>query len=136
MTHRKHLTWAIAAGLMLTPLACQKPAAPQASKPQPTKPGGHAHVHNHDEGPHDGVVAEWGAEEFHAEFTVDHKTKTATVYVLDEHAKNAPKVDKDKITKVTLTITNVNPPLTLPMEFDASKTDSKGIAFKATHDQF
>jgi hypothetical protein len=135
---RKLLGCGITLALLLMPLGCQKVAVapPKVAKQTASKPGGHAHDHSHDEGPHDGVVAGWGDEEFHAEFTVDHDTKTATVYILDEHAKNAPKVEPAKITKVTLAITNVSPPLTLEMKFDPAKTDSKGIAFSATHDQF
>lgn len=132
----KTLTIAIAylAGLVLLS-GCEKHAqqgaraSKQASKPE----SGHAHPH---EGPHGGCLGEWGDEEFHVEFTVDHKTKTVVVYVLDDSAKLAPKLDAAKITKMMLTVSNVQPPVTLELKPDAAKTDAKGIAFTATHDAF
>ena len=39
-------------------------------------------VHEHGDGPHHGVVADWGGGEYHVEFTVDHDKQEATVYVL------------------------------------------------------
>jgi hypothetical protein len=91
---------------------------------------GHGHPHA---GPHEGALAEWGEEEFHAEFTVDHGKKQATVYILDGSAKNAPKVEPKEITSVVLTI-KATPPVTIELRSDALKTDAKGIAFSGTHD--
>ena len=51
-----------------------------ASKAQASRPA-EGHAHDHDHGPHDGAVAE--RDDYHAEFTVDHKTKTAVVYIVD-----------------------------------------------------
>lgn len=56
-------------------------------KPKP-KANAEAHKHDHgEEGPHGGPLAEWGEEEYHAEFTVDHKAKLARVYILGPDAK-------------------------------------------------
>ena len=43
--------------------------------------------HSHGEGPNGGVVADWGGGKYHVEFTVNHDTQEATVYVLDSNAK-------------------------------------------------
>jgi YHS domain-containing protein len=134
----KPLRYALAAAALALAVfgaGCQKQAG-DAPAPKKSKDG-HDHEHAHpEEGPHGGPLAEWGEHDFHAEFTVDHKSKMVLVYVLDGEAKKAPKFDATKITKVTLTISNVSPPLTLELKHDASKTDSRGIAFATTHDQF
>src|SRR5262245_37093806 len=55
--------------------------------------------HDHpDKGPHGGVLAEWGDEKYHAEFTVDHKAKKATVYILDGTARKAAPIPARSIT--------------------------------------
>ncbi|MBL8821517.1 MAG: hypothetical protein JNJ77_02945 [Planctomycetia bacterium] len=119
----------------ILPVGCQK--SEQASKPASAAKTKDKHDHDHDhpeEGPHGGSLVEWGEHEFHAEFTVDHKTKTAVIYVLDTSAKKAPKVEPAKITKVMLTITSVTPPVSLELKHDPARTDAKGIAFVGTHD--
>jgi hypothetical protein len=91
-------------------------------------------VHDHpDEGPHGGALAEWGDEEYHAEFTVDHKEKKATVYILDGEVKNPVPIEAESI---TLTISNVTPPATITLKADPQKDDPKGKAsrFSGTHD--
>ncbi len=92
--------------------------------------------HDHDEvGPHGGPLADWD-DKFHAEFTIDTAKKQAVVYILDDKAKLAPKIDAAKITKVKLAITSVQPPLLLDLKHDAALSSDKGIAFVVTHDQF
>ena len=44
-------------------------------------------AHNHGAGPHGGTIAEWGGGSYHVEFTVDHQSKEATVFVLGDDAK-------------------------------------------------
>lgn len=121
------------------PSGCQKTqqadSAPTNKKDKAKDDHGHDQAHA-EEGPHGGVLAEWGEHEYHAEFTVDHKTKSIAIYVLDGEAKKAPKVEAGKISKVIVTITNVTPPLTLELKHDPAKSDTKGIAFVVTHDQF
>jgi hypothetical protein len=53
--------------------------------------------HDHGEGPHKGALAEWGEEEYHVEFTVDHKAQQVTVYVLDGSAKKAKPIDAKEL---------------------------------------
>ena len=45
-----------------------------------------------------GALATWGEEEFHVEFTVDHTTSEATVYVLDGSAKKVAAIPAKSIT--------------------------------------
>ncbi len=68
----------------------QKETAPAG--PQPA-----AHDHG-PEGPHKGALAEWGDHNYHAEFTVDHAAREATVYILDGDAKNAKPITAKQIT--------------------------------------
>lgn len=116
-------------------LGCEKPTTTKNTKPAATTTG-HSHDHSHDEGPHGGVLAEWGEEVYHVEFTVDHAKKQVVVYLLDEHAVKTPKVEPSDVKNMTLTITNVKPPLTLELKHDAALSGPKGMAFVVTHDQF
>lgn len=66
--------------------------------PAPTeKPAKKPHVHG-ESGPSGGVLASWGNEEYHAEFTVDHTTGEATVYTLDGTAKKVTPIDAKTLT--------------------------------------
>lgn len=72
--------------------------------------GSHEEGHEHGEGPHEGVIADWGGGKFHVEFTVDHGKKEATIYILGDDEKTAVSIDsvevvlaiKDPATQVTL----------------------------------
>ncbi len=75
---------------------CQ-PAAPPASTsggpvttpPPATVEAGHDDHGHASEGPHHGVIVEFGNEEYHAEVVHDDATGTVTVYLLDSSAKKA-----------------------------------------------
>lgn len=114
--------------LTLSSGCSQRPISP-SKKTDAKKP---AHDHP-DEGPHNGALAEWG-EKYHAEFTVNHDTKTATVFILDESAKKNVPIPADTI---TLTITNVKPPVQIPLKADPEKDDPKGQSsrFVGTHEK-
>ncbi|MFG0261234.1 MAG: hypothetical protein ACF788_02460 [Novipirellula sp. JB048] len=63
---------------------------------------GEAHDHSvaghaHGPGPHDGVVADWGGGKYHVEFTVDHDTTEATVYVLGGDEVTPSPIDAESI---------------------------------------
>jgi YHS domain-containing protein len=53
--------------------------------------------HDHGAGPHGGALAEWGADEYHAEFTVDHGKQEAVVYILGGDAKTSFPIQADNI---------------------------------------
>jgi hypothetical protein len=93
------------------------------------------HVHDHpDHGPHGGALAEWGEEEYHAEFTVDHAKKQATVYILDGSAKKAAPIAAETI---NLTLTHAKPAVEITLKADPDKDDPKGKSsrFVGTHDK-
>ncbi len=87
----RHSTWAwlAAAGITCCGMGCDqggdfKPAdqLPQAAHEE------HGHDHDHAaEGPHHGALIEIGAEEFHGELVVDHKTHALKLYLLGPDAK-------------------------------------------------
>lgn len=55
------------------------------------RPKGHEGHAEHEEGLHGGAIAE--VSKYHAEFTVDHAKKEATVYFLDENLKKHEPID-------------------------------------------
>lgn len=68
--------------------------------------------HEHpSEGPHHGVLIEWGEEEYHVEFVVDHKAQTATAYILDGSGKKAKPIDAKELTLML----KQKPPVTMKM---------------------
>jgi hypothetical protein len=94
-----------------------KGPAPTAAGEKKAKPKGHAH-----EGPHDGAVAEWGDDEYHVEFTVDHAAQEATVYVLDGDANRASPIEA---TTLTLTL-KLAPPVTVTLAAKPQEGDPPG----------
>lgn len=93
------------------------------------------HADHGQAGPHGGLIAEW-EEIYHAEFTVDHAKKQVVVYILDDKAKAAPKIDAAKITKVQVTITEPKQKDAIELAHDAKLSSAKGIAFVGTHEVF
>ena len=129
----------LVAGLLVAP-GCnkapdkEKPADPKkkdaaAKKDDSTKKDDHA-----EKGPHGGPLAEWGEEKYHAEFTVDHDKKQATVYILDGSAKKASPIAAETI---SLTVTSFNPSVKITLKADPEKEDPKGSSsrFVGMHDK-
>jgi hypothetical protein len=118
---------------LLTSTGCVKPPPSKGGdKGQSAKkPAAHDHP---DAGPHGGALAEWGDEKYHAEFTVDHGKKQATVYILDGDAKKAAPI---AATTIDLAITNVKPLVRVALKADPQKDDPKGQAsrFVGTADE-
>ena len=103
----------------------------------PTAKGKDDDKHGHaSTGPHAGALAEWGKDEFHAEFTLDHSAKQVTVYILDGKAKKAPPIDPDKVTNVTLSAKNTADSIFVELKHDPQKSGAGGIAYVAGHEQF
>ena len=87
-----------------------------------------------EKGAHGGALAEWDeSDETHAEFTVDHDKKQATVYVLDGEAKKAVPIPAESL---TLSLTNTKPPVEITLKADPQEGDPKGQAsrFTGTHE--
>jgi hypothetical protein len=91
------------------------------------KPAGHDHA---DEGPHGGDLAQWGDEEYHLEFTVDHAQRQATVYVYDGNVKRATPIPVQ-----ALALTLKRPAVTMSLEARPQDGDPAGTAsrFVGTH---
>ncbi len=110
----------LAIGLTATVLllaGCPKPEQASTPKGHPTK------------GPHDGALIEFGDEEYHGEFTVNHDNKEVVVYILDSSAEKAANLPVEKIKRVTLKVSNTEPPLDMDLTYDPKRSDAKGIAF-------
>lgn len=89
-------------------------------------------------GPHNGIVVEWGDEEYHPEIVVDKKAGTVTVYVYgnhsDLHKKKLKAIDSKSLTLVLKT----TPATTVKLEPSPEKDDPKGSStkFVAKNDVF
>lgn len=80
--------------------------------------------HSHGEGPNGGTVADWGGGKYHVEFTVNHDTQEATVFILDNNAKSPAPL---KIEKLLLSISEPTFQVELlpqPLEGEAEGTSS------------
>lgn len=81
--------------------------------------------HSHGEGPHGGVIADWGGGDYHVEFTVNHDAQDATVYILGADARSDAPV---KAESLLLTINDpsfqveLNP---LPLDGEAAGMSSR-----------
>ena len=78
-----------------------------------------------------GPVVEWGSDEFHAEFTVDHPTKTVIVYILDGEMKKARIVVVSRISAGSKThvVASEKPKIEIDLTHDPKKSGKDGIAF-------
>lgn len=54
---------------------------------------GEAGAHEHGPAPHGGTLVDWGGGKYHVEFTVDHPTQKAVVYLLGSDAATASPVN-------------------------------------------
>lgn len=95
MTRPTSLGLIFASALGMCAAGCQPAAPPPAAPsgtvttPPPGAEAGHAEHAHATEGPHHGVIVEFGNEEYHAEVVHDDATGTVTVYLLDSSAKKA-----------------------------------------------
>jgi hypothetical protein len=129
----------LAAGLLVAPGCNKTPDKGSDPKKKDTAAkkddGGKGKEHDHPEkGPHGGPLAEWGEEKYHAEFTVDHDKKEATVYILDGSAKKASPIAAESI---MLTITSFKPSVKITLKSAPDKGDPKGSSsrFVGAHDK-
>ena len=98
---------------------------------------------DHHEGPHKGIVVEWGDEEYHPEIVVDKKAGTVTVYVYgthdDLHKKKLKGIDSKELKLVLKTTPATTVKLVpAPATDKERKDDAKGVCtkFTAKHEQF
>ncbi len=117
-------------GLVIPVIAgCGNQPAPQP--PAPAAPTAAKHDHA-TIGPRGGPLAEWGDHQFHVEFTVDHETGTAVVYILDANAKAAVPIAAGQL---TLSL-KLSEPTTLALTPKPQPGDpaGKASAFEGRHD--
>ncbi|WP_010586171.1 hypothetical protein [Schlesneria paludicola] len=81
---------------------------------------GHAQV-----GPHKGTLIELGEEEYHAEFVLDEKTHTVSIYLLDGAAKNYVPIPAREI---TVTLKHDGKTEAFKLKAKAQKTDPPGLS--------
>ena len=87
------------------------------------------------EGPHKGIVVEWGEEEMHPELVIDKKEGTVTAYIYGDH-KDLHKAKLKAIDSKTLVLTlKTDPPTTIklepaPADDKERKDDPKGLSTK------
>jgi len=87
-----------------------------------------------DKGPHGGVLAEWGADEYHVEYVFDRDKKQATFYILD--GDTASKATPIAAETVTLTLKHTKMPVEIAAKADRDKDDPEGKSsrFVAVHE--
>ena len=88
--------------------------------------------HGHGNGPHDGVIADWGGGKYHVEFTVDHDKTQATVYVLGNDEKTATPIDAEEIN-----LSIVDPEMLVTLKASPQETDPAGKSSRyiGTHEK-
>ncbi len=80
--------------------------------------------HDHaDTGPHKGALGEWGDDEYHFEFTVDHEKKQATIYILDGTAAKAAPIAGEEM---LLILTHEKTPIKIALKAEREKDDPEG----------
>ena len=117
--------------LALVALGCDKAKTTTVTKgPDPAGKKDDPDHDEHGEGPHGGAIFDLG--KYHAEFTVDHNKKQATVYIYTTDLKKAVPI---KTEKLLLTINNPMFQVDLkaePLEGEAKGTSSR---FVGTHEK-
>ncbi|MFO0866279.1 MAG: hypothetical protein U0744_16800 [Gemmataceae bacterium] len=110
--------------MMFASVACNTGKTPDKGGKEVGKGGKKDEKHDHPhEGPHGGPLAEWGEEEFHVEFTVNHKKQEARVYVLGPDAKSPAPV-KTKMLKLSLK----DPALQIDLTPEPQKGEPEGAS--------
>src|SRR5262249_38288136 len=129
MMNRRHLLMSAAAlcALMAFSSGCNQGKDTKA-KPEQNAGSQKGKVdkddHSNGMGPHKGAVGHWGTK-YHIEFTVDHGTKEATVYILGSDEKS-PAPIKAKNDELLLTIEQ--PSFQIPLKASPQKGDPEGKA--------
>jgi hypothetical protein len=122
---------------------CKQQTASPTTTPATSTPSGtaseqHDHPHSdgdahaHSEGPHHGIIADWGGGKYHVEFTVDHSKQQATVYVLGSDEKTPTPIDA---TSIELSV--IDPEMQVTLQASPQEGDSEGKAsrFIGTHEK-
>jgi hypothetical protein len=117
--------------LCLAIAGCGRQEAPPTAQSEASSQSTEDHGHSHDDAPHGGTVVDWGGGEYHAEFTVDHEKKEATVYILGSDAKSPAPV---KTESVRLIINDPETELELTAQPQEGDPEGSSSRFVGTHD--
>jgi len=89
-------------------------------------PAARADTHKHAEvGPHKGTLIELGEEEYHAEFVLDEKTHTVSIYLMDGAVKNYVAIPTKEI---TVTLKHDGKTESFKLKAKPQKTDPAGLS--------
>ena len=106
----------------------QQAGSPKDKDQTPKKGGEHD---DHAEGPHGGTIIEFG--KWHGEFTVDHKTQEATVFILEVDSRTTAPLPVEKL---LLSIKTPQFQVDLKAVPDKSDPSGKSSRFVAKHENF
>ena len=110
----------------------QKDGTPKGDDKIAKKDGGEKDDdHDHGPGPHGGTIIEFG--KWHGEFTVNHKTQEATVYILGNDAKKAAPI---QVEKLLLSIKTPQFQVDLKATPESSDPKGKSSRFVGKHESF
>lgn len=83
--------------------------------------------HSHGQGPHGGVVVDWGGGKYHVEIVFDHAAKSATAYILGADERTPVPIDA-----ATIEVTIKEPAVTLTLTAVSPSSDDAGRASEFT----
>ena len=126
MTNLKPLAAALLGATLV--LGCGSTATPTKPTPEKKDDGDH----EDDDGPDDGTLIDIAG--LHAEFTVDHPTKTATVYILD--GKRGKKAEPIAVSKLTISVKSPTFQVEAKASPEAGDPAGKASRFVAVHENF
>ncbi len=98
-------------------------------KPDPKKDEDHAHGN----GPHGGVVFDFGGGKYHGEFKPSHPDKNATVWILGADEKTAAPI---KAEKLKLVVSNTTPKIEIELLPTDKDKDGKASTFTGKDNGF
>lgn len=125
------LAFSLTLGILLGCTSAAPTPPPAATAPSKAADAEDKDDHEHGEGPHGGVVFDWG--KYHVEFCMDHKAKEATVYVLSTNLKRAVPIAAEKM-KLSIKKPAFEVELQ-PKPLDG-ETGGKSSRFVARHENF
>jgi hypothetical protein len=109
--------------LLLLALICSATGCPRA-KPYGRKLGVVTAAHRLERGPHGAPIAYW-ADDYLMEVCIDRSAKEAKVYVLKSNGKDPQPLQSSSI---TIQLTNIDPPVEIPLLPVPQEEDPKGSA--------
>ncbi|VTS07054.1 hypothetical protein [Tuwongella immobilis] len=109
-------------------IGCAPTNPPTKATPKAAK---HADDHDHGEAPHGGTIIEFG--KYHAELTIDHAKKSATVYILSGNLKSGVPI---AVESLLLSLKSPTLQLTLKPAPLSNDPEGKASRFTVTDERF